>query len=247
MENILINTTQNVQLKYTLAGIGLRLLAVFLDILFRYTYFIILYFIALQTMFRKIFSSYDYDEESLEIYYAVLIICLLPFFFYHLLCETFFNGQSLGKMIVKIKVVKLNGTQANFGSYLIRSLFRILDDSIIGVVAIAATKHTQRLGDLVAGTTVISTANNNDIKKTILTPQKEGYKIAFAQVALFNDKEAAIIREVLDFSAAQGNKTHLALLARKIKEKYAMASVNMDDETFLKTLLEDYNHYQFEK
>lgn len=247
MDNILVNTTQNVQLQYTLAGIGLRLLAVFLDTLFKYTYFIVLYFIALNTMFRKVFSDYEYDEESIEIYIAVLIICLLPFFLYHLLCETFFNGQSLGKMIVKIKVVKLNGTQANFGSYLIRSLFRIIDDSIIGIVAIAATKKAQRLGDLVAGTTVISVNNRENIKRTILTPQKEGYKIVFPQVALFSDKEAGIIREVLDFADAQGNKTHFKLLAKKIKDKYAMVSVDMDDETFLKTLLEDYNHYQFEK
>ena len=238
MENINLHTTQNVAIHYRAAGLGLRIVAILLDTIFRYAYFTIGLMIFYAFLFKSLYASgMQVDEDKNQLYIGLFIIYLLPFFLYHLLCETFLNGQSFGKKIVKIKVVKLNGTQPNFGSYLLRSIFRILDDGIIGIVVIAASKNSQRLGDMVAGTTVIELNPKMTIQDTILSEQKPDYKIVYSQVSLLSDKDANIIKEQLD---------HLKLLAQKLKTKYGIYNVQQTDEDFLNTLLADYSQYKFE-
>jgi uncharacterized RDD family membrane protein YckC len=110
-----------VSLDYAAAGVGLRMLAGLLDMVFVYAYMIIIVTIFLNFAIRKnVYSgNYEENEQFNQVMIGLMILCLLPAMIYHLLCETFLNGQSFGKKIVKIKVVKLDGTQPNFGSYLI--------------------------------------------------------------------------------------------------------------------------------
>jgi len=247
MENIKINTSQNVELSYHSAGLGLRILAVLLDTIFKYSYVVLLIIIYYNAVLKGLYDRSSYNhEEDFQILYAVVLLTLLPFMLYHLLCETFLNGQSFGKKIMKIKVVKLDGTQATFGSYLIRSVFRIIDDSIVGVITISVTKNSQRLGDIVAGTAVIELNKRIGIQDTILSKIDDGYKIVYGQVLLMTDQDANIIKEVLVFAESQEQEEHLKLLADKIKAKYGIVNANQSDEDFLRTLLDDYTHYQFE-
>lgn len=247
MENVKINTTQNVSLNYPLAGIGPRMLSILLDTVFRYSYYFILFLIAyysiLKNNYGNGYSSGDFNQAMI----GVFILLALPGLLYHLLCETFMNGQSFGKKILKLKVVKLDGTQPGFGSYLIRSMFRILDDGLIGIIAIAATQKTQRIGDMVAGTTVIELTNKVSLKDTILNEQKPDYKIVYPQVALMSDADVNTIKEVMDFAVKQDKPEHLKLLAGKIQTKYGISDVKQSDKDFLSTLLADYSHYQFER
>lgn len=246
MENINLHTTQNVAIHYRAAGLGLRIVSILLDTIFRYAYFFVGFMLFYSLWFKSYSNGYQMDQEKNELYIGLFILFLLPFFLYHLLCETFLNGQSFGKKIVKIKVVKLNGTQPNFGSYLLRSVFRIIDDGIIGIVVIAASKNSQRLGDMVAGTSVIELNPKMTIQDTILNEQKPDYKIMYGQVSLLSDKDANIIKEVLQFAKSQEQPDHLKLLAEKIKNKYGIYGVHQNDEDFLNTLLADYSQYKFE-
>lgn len=248
MDEIKITTSQNVSLSYTAAGVGPRMLAAILDLIFIYVYAIILIFIFMFVIRRNEYSGdYDSYETYNSIAIGIFILFLLPAGLYNLLCETFLNGQSFGKKIVKIKVVKLDGTQPNFGSYLIRSMFRIIDKPIIALMTVALSKNSQRFGDMVAGTTVILLNKRITLNETILHRQKSDYKIVYSQIALMNDVDANTIKEVIDFSRSQGQPQHIALLAKKIKTKYGIAEVKQSDEDFLRTLLMDYSHYQFEK
>jgi len=248
MNDIKINTSQNVGLDYQAAGIGPRLMAIILDTIFKYTYAIILFYIFYQVFEKTLYNNtyVDNNEWNNQLMYGLLILCLLPVLLYHLLCETFLNGQSFGKKIVKIKVIKLDGTQPNFGSYLIRSMFRLLDDGIVGLITIGVSKNAQRFGDMVAGTTVVVMSRKMSIHDTILNRQNKDYKIVYSQVSLLSDGDANTIKEVLQFAKLQGQPQHLRLLADKIKNKYAITLVTQNDEDFLSTLLDDYSHYQFE-
>lgn len=248
MDTLKINTTQNVSLSYSAAGVGLRMLAGLLDTIFVYAYVIILITIFSYAINRNRYSgSYEEYEEFNQIMIGVLVLLLLPAMTYHLLCETFLNGQSFGKKIMKIKVVKLDGTQPNFGTYLVRSMFRLIDRPLIAVVTVAVSNKSQRFGDMVAATTVIHMNKKVSINETILYQQTPDYKIVYPQVGLLSDADANTIREVIEFSVQQDQPQHLTLLAKKIKEKYGITEVKEKDDQFLQTLLKDYSHYQFEK
>lgn len=248
MDTIKINTTQNVALDYTAAGVGNRLLAIIIDTVIKYAYVSILLYILFNVGTNSLYK-YDYDgNETVNVFVlVVLIIILIPFTFYHLLSEMFLNGQSIGKRIMKIKVVKLNGTQPSVGSYIARSMFRLIDDSIVGLITIAVSKNSQRFGDMAAGTTVIELAKRVTLKDTILSMQTSDYQIVYTQVALMNDTDINTIKEVLDFHSKQNQPKFLEALASKIKTKYAIQSSDQDNWNFLNTILKDYSHYQFEK
>jgi len=248
MDAIKINTTQNVSLSYSAAGIGPRILSGLLDLIFKYAYSAIITIIFSIAIKKETYShNYEEHETYNQIIIGLLILCLLPAAIYNLLCETFLDGQSFGKKILKIKVVKLSGTQPNFGSYLIRSMFRLIDLPIVAIVTIAVSKNSQRFGDMIAGTTVIQINKAISINDTILNKQKPNYQIVYPQVALLSDKDANTIKEVLDFSLTQNQPEHLKLLSKKIRDKYAIAGVPKNDQQFLNTLLMDYTNYQFEK
>lgn len=239
-------------LQYQPAGIGYRILAALLDGVFTFAYFFLVIFI-----FQKFIISdnyygdgYDKTKNYNAVMFGIMILFLLPALLYHLLCETFLNGQSFGKKIVGIKVVKIDGTQPNFGSYLIRSMLRLIDLRIftqaVAIITIAATEKSQRLGDIAAGTTVIKLNSKISLSDTILYRQKPDYKIVYEQVALLTDKEANLIKEVLEFSSRQNQPQHLEKLATKIKTKLGIEVVNENAESFLNTILKDYSQYLFE-
>lgn len=248
METIKINTTQNVALSYNAAGVGPRMLAGMLDVIFVFAYSSIVILI-FSFAIRRDYYSHDYESHETynQIMIGLLILFLLPGGLYHLLCETFLNGQSFGKKIVRIKVVKLDGTQPNFGSYLVRSMFRLIDRPMIALITVAVSLKSQRFGDMVAGTTVILLNRQISIRETILHQQKSDYKIVYQQVALMSDSDANTIREVLDFSFKQNQPQHLTMLRKKLCGKYGITEVKQKDPDFLNTLLMDYTHYQFER
>src|SRR5581483_5801018 len=116
MAVISITTTQNIELEYDLASLGERIVATIIDLVIIFAYFIV---IAMIENFGDMFSS-----TSAAI---VNLLLFLPVTFYSLLSETFLNGQSVGKRVMGIKVISLNGNQASFAQYLIRWLFRLVD------------------------------------------------------------------------------------------------------------------------
>jgi hypothetical protein len=182
--------------------------------------------------------------------YVIVILAMLPVTLYHFLSETFMNGQSFGKKIVGIKVVKLDGTQPGVGSYALRALLRIIDvnlfDGIIGIITVAVSKKSQRLGDMAAGTTVIKLGARVTLNDTILYRPVADYKVVFDQVALLNDRDIAIIKDVLEYGVSNNKPEAIANLAQKVKAKIGIVS-DLPNDAFLRTILLDYSHYQFEK
>jgi uncharacterized RDD family membrane protein YckC len=69
------------------------------------------------------------------------------------------TGQTLGKKVMGIKVVKENGKKLTFGDALIRTIFRIIDmlpaAYIIGLIVILVSEKKQRIGDMAAKTIVV--------------------------------------------------------------------------------------------
>ncbi len=90
MQTIEIQTTQNVNIEYPIASAGERIVAALIDQLI-----LIGYLIAI--IFFYIWLINTTEGSSIHFPVAYFVILFLPFFFYHLLCETFLNGQSFRK------------------------------------------------------------------------------------------------------------------------------------------------------
>lgn len=243
LESVAIHTTQNVVIDYQPAGLGNRILAGLLDAVFKWAYIL--------TMIIVLLATKAFDTGSTTGTVIILLIVALPYLFYDLLFEIFMQGQTLGKKIIKTKVVKLDGTQPSVGSFLLRWLIRFFEIDLlyglIAIISIAASKNKQRLGDMAAGTTVILVRPAVTLKDTILqTQQKPEYKITFKQVANLAEKDIEIMKEVFEFYMKTGKADVLAKLAEKVKTK-AGIQTTMKDGELISTLMKDYNHYKFEE
>jgi uncharacterized RDD family membrane protein YckC len=91
---------------------------------------------------------------------AVFLIGLFVLeWFYPVYFEVWRNGQTIGKKIMKIKVINDDGTPVGFAAALIRNLLRVVDILPVGYAAGVLTslcnRHFKRLGDLAAGTLVV--------------------------------------------------------------------------------------------
>ena len=88
---------------------------------------------------------------------SVSLLAIVLWFLYYTLLEGMW-GQTLGKYLVKIKVVKEDGTPISYGDAAIRTILRIIDglfSYLVGALLIWTSDRKQRLGDRLAHTVVI--------------------------------------------------------------------------------------------
>ncbi|MFC7204288.1 RDD family protein [Haloferax namakaokahaiae] len=81
---------------------------------------------------------------------------------YFFLLEGYWNGQTVGKRLVGIKVVKEDGSPCDLMSSFMRNLLRIIDGLfyyLVGFVVMAISDKRQRIGDRLAGTVVVREQN----------------------------------------------------------------------------------------
>jgi len=235
MDNFHIETAQNVSIKQNVAQLSTRIGAFFIDMFIIAGYYIIIILIINALGFSL--------DESLYVYYALLS---LPVFFYSLLFETLMNGQTPGKYLSKIRVTKLDGSKPTFGSYLIRWMLRLIDISLasgsVALLTILLNGKGQRLGDLAAGTTVISEKKNITIDNTLIVDIPEEYKPTFSQVTLLNDNDIQTIKELFFKAKRSGNHKTILKLHLKI---IALTGINTDMQptNFIDVVIKDYNYF----
>ena len=236
MNTIKITTSQNIELEYDLASLGERIAGRIFDSLIIGAYVFLLFYL---------FSPYRYDSfRSLQV--LTIVLSLLPIIFYDLLSELLMNGQSVGKRIMKIKVISLDGGRASLGQYVIRWLFRLVDftltNSICALVCVAASQNKQRVGDMVAGTALIKTNPRTALLQTLYAPvQENNYKVSFPEVTNLADKDMQLVKEVILSVAKSGNTLVALKAADKIKQILQINS-NLEPLYFLEVLMADYNY-----
>lgn len=248
MSDIQITTTQNVIINFKSADIGERILAFFLDSLVKMAYIgVIIWLLFGLTEFGNYLFSDLAGNDGWSVF-AIIIIFGIPVIFYTITLETFIGGQTIGKKIVKIQVVKIDGYQASFSDFLIRWVMRLIDVNlffgIIGLATMGSTKNQQRFGGLASGTAVISKKNKFDISHTILQEIEEGYVPTYFSVIKLSDNDVRIIKENYEKAIAiEDHKTLLQLKAKIVavieedpKEEYRVGK-------FISTIIKDYNHF----
>lgn len=239
MASIRVHTPQNVTLEYEIASLGDRIVAAIIDNLV-----LAAWALACSLLFTQAVGFRQHGNSSASIILIVLLV-VLPYVFYHLVCEVFFNGQSIGKKARDIRVMRLDGTAPQIGDYLLRWLLRLVDMGIggglVAIIAIAANGRGQRLGDMAAGTTVVK-VRPLPAQAAALAPDlagPAGYVVVFPQAALLADHDVALVRQLLQQASARGNYEVLNEVANKVK---ALTGIHtgLQDGPFLQTVLRDH-------
>lgn len=233
MQTITIKTSQNIDIEYELAGLGDRIVAYLVDVLLYAAYW---FTIVLVSDVTKSGSSY---------YWA--FVAMLPILLYQLLCEIFLNGQSIGKKVKNIRVISLDGNQPNIGQYIIRWLFRIIDTMVTSglgaVLTIALTDKAQRLGDILAGTTVVRSQRRTSIRETIFMETEANHQVKYPRVIELSDKDISLIREVLNRFEKLPTENNALLIKTALKVQQLIGgSGEIEAEYFLRDVVKDYNH-----
>ncbi len=243
MSELSINTTQNVKINFIAASVGERLGSYFIDLMIKLSYILVIVLILINVFrFENVFEGLDSWTKM-----AVVIIFGLPVFLYSITLESIFEGQTLGKKVLKIKVVKIDGYQAGFGDYLIRWFFRLVDISIfsglVGLITIITSKKAQRLGDMAAGTAVITLKNKINISHTILEEIGNSYVPTYPLVIKLSDNDMRIIKETFLKADKKNDHEVIYKLVAKIESVTGIKNQSGDNRDFIRVILKDYNFY----
>lgn len=232
MHTINVRTTQNVFIQYPVASVGDRILAYLLDQLI-----VIGYVIFIFALFINI---------GMEIVWVWIVTLVIPLLFYHLLFEIFMNGQSPGKRAMKIQVVRLDGTPPTIGNYLLRWIFAFIEiqlfSGLIALLVIASGSKGQRVGDMVAGTSVVKLLSQREItsEEIFVTPE-EAYVPTFGQVIQLTENDIELIQRALEVNRDQGNMQPVLAVTEKVKSLLGIQT-DLPPVKFLYTIVKDFNH-----
>ncbi|RIV72368.1 RDD family protein [Flagellimonas aequoris] len=234
MEQFQIETAQNITIDQNTSNLGERMLAYIIDS-FIIGVYVILMFIFLLSL----------DIEPAD-QWAFYLIMGLPAFFYYLLFETLSDGKTIGKGIMSLRVVMLDGSKPSFANYFVRWVLRIIDVTMTSgggaVLTILIRGKGQRIGDIAAGTTVISEKKKVSLNDTLLRELPLDYKPQFPQVTVFKDNEVQTIKELYDSAKRNGDHNIIVSLDKRIKEVTGIQTT-LHPIDFVDVVLKDYNFY----
>lgn len=237
-----IITGQFVRISQTPASIGDRIIARIIDMIV-----IVLYMLSVSFMLFGGTSILSFLSNEITI--VIFFAAYLPAIFYSFLCETFNNGQTLGKRIMKTRVVKADGSTPGMGDFLMRWMLLLVDlhISCIGLIAIICTKRNQRFGDLAAGTLVIKQEEYKKMHVSLdeFSYARKDYRPVYPEASNLSSGQIEIIRKAIK-SYERDNGQQVARLSKKIQEMFGIKPNDNDNIKFLTTLVHDYQYYIME-
>lgn len=234
MKKLEITTGQNVTIQFELATVMERVGAYIIDLVAMGLIILIL------SLVVGIFST---SEE------AIVYIAVLPvYFFYHLLMEVLFNGQSIGKLLLGLKVVRIDGEKPSFFDYTMRWSFRSVDFTatafLLAPLLISSSSKNQRLGDFFANTIVVKLGGGRRLRlnKVLQLDELREYDPVYPQVTMFTEEEMLLIKEMLERSRKYNNKAHKEAFRALLKRIQNTLGVEIkgNPRKFLLTLIKDY-------
>ncbi|MCL2720775.1 MAG: RDD family protein [Treponema sp.] len=166
------------------AGLPVRTLAYAIDVIIQWIIDIILMILYMQ---------FDFNPGI----WLFLLVYFIVDWFYHVICELVFRGQSPGKRFLGIRVVKSDGSPVDPASSFLRNLLRFADTFFylyhIAFISIAASSGFRRIGDWAGNTLVVySSPVKNPIRHS-LSRLLEKYEPVNPVIPLSNEEKQAIL------------------------------------------------------
>jgi uncharacterized membrane protein SpoIIM required for sporulation/uncharacterized RDD family membrane protein YckC len=161
-QTIDVETPELVVFSYTIAGVGSRAIAALIDSLICIaTIIIIMIGLAIASTRRAVGATPGVFDAWAAAIFVLAIFCVI--WGYYVLFEGLADGQTPGKRLLRLRVVREGGYSVTFGASAVRNLVRLVDiqpipSYAVGIVTIMFSKSGKRLGDIVAGTIVVREA-----------------------------------------------------------------------------------------
>lgn len=254
MSRLKILTSFNIELEFEIPEFHKRMFAWMIDVTLAIIYIILL------NAFAK------NEVPNWVLYLLELLIPLYP-----LIMELTFNGQSVGKKILGIRVINETGGNASPVQFIIRWLLRVGDiyvfvllyllASTLGtaysgapvealfllglvitdILCVIINKKSQRLGDMAAGTLIIDLRTKAGLDETVFMETAVNYVPVYPEVMRLSDRDLNIIKSVYNTSLKKNDYALAERTAGKIETALKIHNKQHPLE-FLETLLKDYNH-----
>jgi len=162
-DRITISAPEGIELEYTLAGLGSRFMAAFVDTVLR---------IVVLAAVIGLLAALGAGQTLLGL--ALIVGLFLALFAYDVAFEVWAAGRTPGKRWNGLRVLMATGQPVSVAPSAVRNLMRIVDvwgtALIAGVVSVLVTKRNQRLGDLAAGTIVVRERRDQGVMASLSTP-----------------------------------------------------------------------------
>ena len=249
---IRLRTPESVELEFPLAGIGSRAYALLVDYsliaIAMLAVLLIGLLLSYQTLAYAVQDPSDFRPSSIGWILAPVLLGLFAIFVgYFVFFETLWQGQTPGKRMAQIRVIREDGRPIGLPQATLRALLRVFDDILVGLVGflfIVLGRQEKRLGDWVAGTVVIQelrAKKDKDIitiRDEIRANQVADAMLETASFNLVTPDDFAIIRQYLTrrsrFSV-KALETVSLRLAQQLKARLDLQALpfNMTPDLFL--------------
>lgn len=242
-DTVRFETPENIAVTYRLAGAGTRFIAFFFDTLLIFFGFVTVGLVATITL---LLTSPTSDLAP----YVAALIFLIGFGFaniaYYGLFEWFTRGHTPGKRLMGIRVVMDEGFSLTFTGVVIRNIFRVLDIIPILWIVPVVTRKTQRFGDMVAGTIVVSEqpVPGAALREAMAARRPEEIQFTFTgeQLGRLRDEDVRALEMFLE-RRPRLHPEHRALVAQRLvrglgtRLELPIMPTDQERERFLEDLL----------
>ena len=247
-----VDTPENIEFAYDIAGIGSRFLAAIID-----TLVIGAALLILGLLVSVVGARTELGRSTASSVAAAVgaILSFLILWGYYIVFEMVWNGQSVGKRAIGLRVVREGGQPVTFVGSAIRNLIRIVDFLPafygIGVIVMFVDRRARRLGDLAGGTLVVKERRGVTLES--LTPSAPAAQPGEAaqlptlpNVHLLNDQDYNLVQEFLRRRNDLGHDARVRLGAQLASGLQARLGVPQggDAERFLQYVTAEYQLFR---
>jgi uncharacterized RDD family membrane protein YckC len=255
MDKVEFISAQHVKIEFEMASVLQRGLAYVLDTAIGYVYLII--------VMLSLIDSVRVAYSDMDVLVGLFILLVnLPIVLYKPMMEYFFNGQTLGKMAMGIRMVRVNGDRMTIRDIFVRWVMRgeffwislVSNPAFIGLIPFISaidllvasmTPLRQRVGDMMVSVIAIRTKPNRTFTlKEVLSRQTEvEYVPTYEKCITFTDEDMMYLKKVIEqykkFKEPEV-KELLDQVTLKTQQRLEIDEPITDQIKFLETVLKDY-------